>query len=215
MLRISFLLICEGASDAALVPHLEDLCLLCGAHEVSGVAPDLRLLRDEVGHSVIDKLTAGLQLEPAVDLVFVHRDSDGPDADLRREEIISALGAAKSSPEGIPLVPVQETEAWLILDEQQIRMAAENPNGHVTLQIPLPENVESIARPKGTLFNLLRIASELSGRKLQRFERSLPARRRRLLQDLSCDAPVSRVPAWQRLKADIEEVLRRLARDSI
>lgn len=209
MLQVSFLLIGEGSADAALVSHLEELCLRCGADEVSGVAPDLALL-PKVGHRVVEKLRAGLQLEPAVDLVFLHRDSDHLDANPRRGEIMSALQETQPHPPGIPLVPVQETEAWLILDEAQIRLAADNPNGRADLEIPRPEEVESIAQPKELLFNLLRVASELTGRRLRRFERTLPRRKRRLVEELRCDGPVSRVAAWQRLRADVEEVLSNL-----
>lgn len=206
MFHVAFLLIVEGSSDAALVSHLEEHCLLCGAEEVSGVAPDLALL-PEVGHSVIEKLEVGLRLEPAVDLVFLHRDSDSPDPEPRHHEIRRAVGEVANCPPAVPVVPVQETEAWLLLDEMQIRKAAANPNGAITLELPPPEEVETITDPKESLFEVLCLASELSGRKLRRFRRNLTKCRRRLLEELGCGGSVSRVPSWQRLRADLQEAL--------
>lgn len=211
MLQVSFLLVCEGSSDAALVPHLEELCILCGADEVTGVAPDLALV-PEVGHTVAAKVEVALRLEPGVDLIFVHRDADGLDPRPRRAEIEAALEPAHHPALSIPLVPVQTTEAWLILEETQIRRAADNPHGRSPLNLPRPEEVEGIRQPKEALFELLRTASELSGRRQRKFEKTLFRRRRRLLEELRCDGLVSRVPAWQRLKGDVEEALGRLAR---
>lgn len=212
MLQVSFLLVCEGSSDAALVRHLEELCILCGADEVTGVAPDLALV-PEVGHTVAAKVEVALRLEPGVDLVFVHRDADGPDPRSRRAEIEAALEPVHHPALGVPLVPVQMTEAWLLLDEAQIRRAADNPNGRTVLNLPGPEEVEGIRQPKEVLFELLRTASELSGRRQRKFEKTLVRRRRRLLEELRCDGPVSGVPAWQRLKVDVKEALGRLARE--
>lgn len=210
MIELSFLLIGEGSSDVQLVAHLKELCTRCGADEVTGSAPDLRLL-PEVGHSLNDKLSAALRWEPDVDLVFIHRDADGPDPAPRRAEIQRVAREMERDLPAIPLVPVRATEAWLLVDEAEIRRAAGNPNGRVQLDIPSPTDAETVSDPKQLLFDLLRAASELSGRRLQRFERDLHRRRTNLLQNLRCEGPVSQVPAWRRLEADLSRAIDRLA----
>ena len=48
-IKIRFAFIGEGSSDVGLVSPLEKLCVLCGADEVTGVAPDLGRL-PKIGH---------------------------------------------------------------------------------------------------------------------------------------------------------------------
>jgi len=104
-------------------------------------------------------------------------------------------------------VPVQETEAWLLLDEESIRSIAGKPSGRSPLEIPSPARVESIAKPKEKLMEMLAIASELSGRKLKRFKKRFPDHRRLLIERLDIDGLISQVPAWQQLCKDIESTL--------
>src|SRR4028119_872308 len=131
MVEIYFLFIGEGSSDEALVPHLEDICIRAGADEVSGVAPDFARLGRKVGHDVASKLEAALLLEPTANLLFVHRDADSRDPEPRREEIERAIERHAIQVSHVCVVPVQELEAWLLLDEAEIRRVAENPNGRV------------------------------------------------------------------------------------
>lgn len=208
MLRVFFLFVGEGPSDAALVPHLQELCILCGADEAVGVAPDLGSLpQPPASKKVVDKLPAALELEPSADLIFVHRDADSIDPEPRYREISEAESGFELEGRIVPVVPVQETEAWLLLDEEEIRRAADNPSGKIKLDLPSPGRTEGIASPKERLFRTLEIASELRGRKLARFKRSLPRRRRLLLERLSPEGRVTLLPAWQRLRKKLEQTL--------
>ncbi len=209
MIQVFFVFVGEGPSDAGLVSHLEELCILCGADEAAGVAPDLRSLpRAKTGKKVADQLSAALELEPNADVIFVHRDSDSTDAEPRYRKISEAESGFELEGRVVPVVPVQETEAWLLLDEEEIRRVADNPKGRVKLDLPSANRIESIARPKERLFRALEVASELKGRKLIRFKRSLPRRRRLLLERLSPLGAVSQLPAWKRLKGDLERAIR-------
>jgi hypothetical protein len=60
-------------------------------------------------------------------------------------------------------------EAWLLFDERAIRHAAANRNGRIPLDMPHLRHLESIADPKAVLHELLRAASELSGRRRKKF----------------------------------------------
>src|SRR5690606_40429727 len=52
--------------------------------------------------------------------LFVHRDADARDPTERLTEIDQAFKLIKSPPY-VRVVPVQETEAWLLVDESAIR----------------------------------------------------------------------------------------------
>lgn len=209
-MTIRFLFVGEGSSDRALVPPLETLCLREGAFEARGTAPDFRRPPLRSGHSVEEKLQAALQLNPDVDLVFVHRDSDAPSPDRRVQEIEQARETVKVVVPLIPVVPVYMTEAWALLDETAIRRAADNPNGRTVLDLPSPSQVESITNPKAHLEAQLLKASEHSGRHRKRFKRSLARRKFALIEQIDIDGPIHQVPAWRCLCEKVQEAINTL-----
>lgn len=202
-MRLHFVLIAEGSSDDALRPHLESLCIDQGATEVTSTAPDFARLAERIGHSVEAKLAAAIALEPGANLVFLHRDADDGDPQPRYDEIAAAVAATRLTSAHVAVVPVQATEAWLLVDERAIRAAAYRPDGTSPLYIPRPQDVERRADPKATLREALAAASELTGRRLRRFRGEFPQHRRLLLQQLPLGGPLERVSSWQRLRSDI------------
>lgn len=204
---VHFVFIGEGTSDDGMIPHLESLCVEAGANEVMGVAPDFRRLPSAIGHSVAAKLKAALTLEPQANLVFIHRDADGRDATRRYAEIAESVAACVCNLPTICVVPIQETEAWLLLDESAIRRAVGRPNSSVALDLPVPTAVERVARPKERLKEVLVRASEATGRRLERIRQDFPLQRRALLQDLVTGGPLEHVPSWSRLRADLRRTL--------
>lgn len=203
-MRIHFLLVCEGPSDQGLVPHLEDIVISAGAEEVTGVAPDLRRLPNPVGATLADRIFAAITLEPTADLLFVHRDSDDPNSSPRFAEITNAMDAIGGGHLYVGVVPVQATEAWLLLDETAIRRVARNPSGRQNLGLPRTRNVERVADPKGKLKEVLLTASGLTGRRRQKFSREFPKHRALLLGWLRRNGPIQYVPSWRRLEEDVE-----------
>lgn len=202
-MRLHFVLIAEGSSDEALLTHLENLCIDQGATEVTGVAPDFARLADRVGHTVEARLAAAIELEPAANLVFIHRDADARNPEPRYDEIAAAVDTSGLDRAYVAVVPVQETEAWLLVDERAIRTAAGRPQGTQPIPIPSPQDVERRARPKEVLRTALATASELSGRRLDRFKREFPHQRRVLLFQLSIGGPLESVTSWRRLRSDL------------
>lgn len=200
---VQFLFIGEGTSDEGLIPHLESLCVEAGADEAMGVAPDFRRLSKFIGNSVEAKLKAALALEPEANLIFIHRDADGRDGNRRYVQIAEAVHACACNLPIVCVVPIQETEAWLLLDESAIRRAVGRPNGSVALDLPAPSAVERLARPKERLREILAAASETTGRRLERIRQDFPLQRRALLQDLSTEGPLGQVTSWSRLRADL------------
>lgn len=211
-MRIRFALISEGSSDRGLVNHLEALCRRAGATEVEGNAPDLSRLPNPIGKSVVDQLQAMLKLEPGVDLIFIHRDADEPDDAAVRVVIdrgVESLGSP--SPPYVKVVPIQELEAWLLLDETEIRFVAGHPRGRQELSLPSIRNIETTRDPKERLEQALILASGLSGHRLASFKKRLPALRAALLQRLDIDGPVQRLSAWSKLVSEIARAIDALA----
>jgi hypothetical protein len=205
-MRVYFVLIAEGSSDRGMVRHLEALCIEAGADEASGSAPDFSRVFG-VGNSLRDRFRAAIELEPSANLFFLHRDADSRDHKPRHIEIREAIEADNQQVASVAVVPVQETEAWLLLDEAAIRRVAANPNGRVPLNLPAPTAVEQRAHPKEHLQEALITASELTGRRLDRFKTLFGTQRRILLELLPIGGPLEQVNSWTRLRADIRSAI--------
>jgi hypothetical protein len=207
-MRVRFVFVGEGTSDAGLVAHLQELCVQCGASEATGSAPAFWQLPQRPGKKVVLQVNAALALEPTANLVFVHRDADSRSEDDRIEEIQGT--ANECSVRLVPVVPIQETEAWLLLDEQAIREVVENPRGRVALGLPRPNRVEDISSPKERLKEALARASELRGRRLQRLNADFPRLRTSLIQRLRPSAMLTSVGAWIRLTQRTRQAIQAL-----
>ncbi len=133
-----------------------------------------------------------------VQLLFVHRDAEAIPWKSRRREIPTRKGV-------VAVVPVRMTEAWLLIDEAAIRSAAGNPNGQVRLGIPGISRLESVADPKGLLRSLLVTASEATGRRRERFERSSAVAR--LAEQIQDYSPLMRLPAFRAFEKELVEGL--------
>lgn len=201
-----FVLIREGPSGEGLIPHLRELIVRAGAAEVLGSS------RDYPG-TVRERLAKVASEGAVVDLVFVHRDSDAPEAGHRRAEIAGAAAAVQiQASRVVPVVPIQEIEAWLLLDEVQIREVVGKPSGRTALHLPGPAAVESLTRPKETLAAALLLASQTTGRRREMEKKKFGVRRRVLLERLDIDGPVRKLTAWRTLENDIVEAVKTLSR---
>ncbi|MFZ2852979.1 MAG: hypothetical protein WAZ34_02570 [Rhodocyclaceae bacterium] len=95
----------------------------------------------------------------------------------------------------MPAIPVRMLESWLLCSEEAIRIAADNPNGKNPLNLPAIARVESAPDPKEILFNALRVASELSGRRLTKFRAE--QRRHRVAELIEDFAPLRLLASFQ------------------
>jgi hypothetical protein len=209
-MRVHFVFVGEGSSDDGLIPHLENLCIDLGADEVTGTTLDFRRLAEPIEKTVAARLDAAIQLEPEANLFLIHRDADDRDPSPRYDEIGHAVEVCQLSSEWVAIVPVQETEAWLLLDEAAIRSAAGRAVGRNALDLPKPSRVEDIAEPKELLKRALVDASEAHGRRLEKFRKNFPDQRRLLLARLPIRGILEQVPSWRRMRDDLAAALRRL-----
>lgn len=196
-MELRYTLVPDGSSDGAILPVLNWL--------IQTHLPDADIL-----DQVADPLPAGAGLAARVveavdaypcDLLLVHRDAEGQPSDDRRREIIRACVGISPRPY-ICVVPVRMSEAWLLTDERAIRAAAGNRNGKVKLEMPAVKQIESLPDPKELLFDLLRNASELTGRRLDKLR---PHQLRwNVAMHMSDFAPLRRLTAFAALEAEIE-----------
>lgn len=200
-MRVTFLLISEGTTEHGLVEHLTNLCIEAGATEASGSVPPFERLREPVGHDLNLRLRAARQLEPAANLYFVHRDADQDDPAARYAEIAQAVTTSETRSKVVAIVPIHETEAWLLTDEAAIRRVAGRPNGNSQLHLPALNRIERTAHPKEHLETaLLAAAQPISGKRLENFRRELGRRRRQLLEELAVGGMLDQLSAWRRLR---------------
>lgn len=196
----------DGSSDVPLGEHLETLCAKRGI-EIRITTPDLRRLPKPPGLRVADRLKTVLELGMAPDIVFVHRDAEKQDPSLRYKEVHNAVSRTRPGLPAVAVVPVRMTEAWLLLDENQIRHVAGRPSSTVDLGLPPVSKVEAKSDPKKLLRNALDIASGLEGRRLIRFQRQFSNNRRTLLQRLDINGPVRNLPSWRALESTLDHIV--------
>jgi hypothetical protein len=195
--KIRFALLAEGSSDAPLVAHLESLCVRAGASIATGHALNFGQVPNPPKRNLAAQLR-WVSLHTTYDLLFIHRDADNPSDERARQTIVDGVRESTLTTLHVPVVPIQELEAWLLLDEDQIRAVAGHPNGRAPLDLPKPKHIERRARPKELLLAALDAARKPGRRAL-----SFPEARRLLLERLDLDGPVNQLTAWQQLLTDI------------
>ena len=150
------------------------------------------------------QLRAALRLCPC-DLLLVHRDAEKESPQKRVVEIAEAVQKLTADRTfggmHVCIVPVRMSEAWLLFDEAAIRTAAANPNGTAKLDLPPLKRAESIPHPKQVLKDALETASELSGRRLAKF--NALGQWRRVAKAIHDFSPLRQLPAFRAFEDDI------------
>jgi hypothetical protein len=141
--------------------------------------------------------------------MFVHRDADDEPHAQRRREIETAWADAAQRKQDIPpavcVIPIRMQETWLLLEEAAIRRAAGNPNGREPLKLPRVAQLENVPDPKQVLYEALKKASGLSGRRLKAFqERRAAVRVADYIDDFT---PLRRLSAFELLEQEIEQTV--------
>jgi len=193
---VTFVLLREGPSDDGLIPHLATLILRAGGVEAIG---------QPINYSgtVANKLRLLMLERDDIDIAFVHRDADRVGPVRRRAEIARAIEHAGITAAVVPVIPVQELEAWLLVDASAVRNVVGRPLGRTDLRLPKLAGIEATRSPKEILQSALLVASETTGRRREKEKRDFEKRRRALLDRLDVDGPVRQLPAWQQLESDV------------
>lgn len=191
MVDLTFALIREGTSDDGLVPHIRSLLLLAGATSALGVSREYK-------GTTAQRIAEVLAEEVAVDLIFVHRDADDRDYTPRLVEVTNAATAAGCPGKVVPVVPVQELEAWLLTDSDAIRTVVGKPRGTSPLGLPAIQNIENTSSPKEVLQSACMAASGANGARRRKEARVFGQRRSTLLERLDLTGGVHQLALWQR-----------------
>ena len=199
-------LVSEGTSDGNLIPIIDwTLREVAKVDLAKGARAEFWRLPSPP-QSLAEKLSKAAELFPC-EILFIHRDADREPPDLRYQEIRGAVEMAATEGCVLPavaVVPVRMLEAWLMLDEVAIRCAAGNPNGTVPLDLPSLRRVEDCPDPKNDLRRALRTASELTGRRLKKFNSAQAFWR--VLDFVKDFSPLRQIPAYCRFEASIREM---------
>jgi hypothetical protein len=116
MKEIKFSLLSEGKSDAALIPIIKWVFRqqLRADSVVTGDWVDEGRLPKAKAASPGNRLRLAIEIYPC-DFLIIHRDADGENWELRKREIASWCDEATlADTRPIAIVPVRETEAWLM-----------------------------------------------------------------------------------------------------
>jgi hypothetical protein len=204
--NLRYTLLSDGSSDDALIPVLTWLLQQRGVNRaIQATWADLRRLPTPP-QTLVDRIRWSLDLYP-YDLLFIHRDAETLPRSARVAEIRAALIDASAAMPVPPIcvIPVRMQEAWFLLDEMALRYAAGNPAGQQPLELPRVSQIEQLPDPKTLLYQLLRDASGLRGRRRKRLEvRKLVHRVAEFMEDFT---PLRALPAFAALERDIEGVV--------
>jgi hypothetical protein len=200
---VRILFLGEGTSDSGITIHIQRIASERGVAVVV-TDPLLDRLPSPPRRTVMAKLQAVKDFGGVYDLVVVHRDADREGRAPRLDEIQNAVDQVMPGVAHAPVIPIRMTEAWLLLDERELRQVAANPNARMPLSLPAPKKVETIPDPKAMLKETLARASGLSGRKLAKFHGRFPQHRRQLLERIDPVGPITEVPSWCAFTSDLE-----------
>jgi hypothetical protein len=206
--ELRFTLLSDGGSDRALIPILR-WALIENAVQCS-IQPswaDLRHLR-KPARGLANRIAAALEYWPC-DLLFIHRDAEGDEPQSRRQEIDNAVqevfAQGRNLPRAVFVVPVRMLEAWFLTDLDAIREAAGNPGGSQQLEIPNVQSIETLPDPKNLLYELLRDASGLSGRRRRKMQVNHAVHR--IGQVKSEFNALRALNAFRRMEEDLRQVI--------
>lgn len=191
---LTYTLVSDGPTDANLMPIINwTLKTVSGIELAEGAQADLWRL-DKRPKTIAEKLVKAVELYPC-DVLFIHRDAEKDSSAIRFEEIRKAFEEARICLPTVAIVPVRMLESWLCFNEAAIRRASGNPNGKASLNLPSMKKVESRPDPKAELKEALRIASELTGRRLKKFD--FTAAFWRIVDCIDDFSPLRELPSFQ------------------
>ena len=209
MKELRYTLVSDGSSDRALMPVLDWLLQQQINFPIQGEWADLRRLRNPP-NKLSERIRLSLALYPC-DLLFIHRDAEREPLTVRMEEILQAWREIREEPQKrrpICVVPMRMLEAWLLISEKALRIAAGNPNGSIFLKMPQVKELENLPSPKKTLYELLRQAIGLSGRRQERF--LVPFRVHRLAELIEDFSPLRTLQAFTSLEKEVENFVKEI-----
>lgn len=194
---LRFALLGDGTSDRALVHVIRWAIMECRP-DVELAPPGFRNRNPSA--AIADEMQEAVRLF-APDVLFVHRDAEREDPEVRRREIPDSDNLL------VRIVPVRMTEAWFLFDEAAIRVAAGNPRGRADLDLPPLVQIESLPDPKSRLHSVIIAAAGVTGRRRKLLRRDLPATVQRVAELIRDFRPLQQLSAFRTFERDCREAL--------
>jgi len=202
---INATLLCDGTSDICLA----DISSLIIDEHFPNLVFRLNIARELIPARMplADRLAKTLELY-SPNLIICHRDAESESWNQRLREINAAHTLSSIEIPIIMAIPVRMIESWLLCDERSIRAAANNKNGDHPIDFPVTNRIENIQDPKEKLFSILRSASNLSARRMQKFD--VYSARKRISSHLDSITPLRALPSFAAFERKFIEVIENL-----
>lgn len=204
---IRYTLLADGASDKALMQIINwTINDQWPEAETKGQFADLWHIKPRPA-GLRERAAKAVEYYPC-DILFVHRDAE----QIRNNEAIfgerkSEIAAAVKTlyHNCIPVIPIKMTETWLLTNVAAIRKASGSRNQSLHIPLPPVNKLEVENNPKEKLYELLKSASGLKGRRLASFNERHAVH---LVAEYTSDfSPLKSLFAFQQFEKDLAAVL--------
>ena len=213
MTELRYTLVTDGSSDAALIPILTWLLRENGVeYAIQSEWADLGRISRRKRRRLDNKIYWSIELYPCDLYLFTGTLKESHVKTVSTEITTAIQRIVTPVPPTICVVPVRMQEAWLLFDETAINQAAGNSSNRQSLNLPSINRLENLSDPKVQLYNRLKQASNLRGRRLRNFPVSQYARRvTQFIQDFS---PLRRLSAFAALESELQQIIKQQGWDA-
>jgi hypothetical protein len=211
MEEIKYTLLTDGMSDKALMNIINWLFNdLIPDMPIQSQFADLSRLPDPP-RSIDLKMSKAIEHYPC-DILFVHRDAEKSDNEtfgLRCKEIQENFNKADANDTKlVKIIPVRMMETWLLIDVEAIKFASGNRYGTKNLRLPSIQQLENHSSAKTTLHTLIKQASGLKGRRLDKF--NIRHAVHLVAENISDFSVLRNLNAFKSFETDVKDVLVKL-----
>ena len=203
--EINYTLLADGSSDMVLIPII-NWTLRNQFPTIVVQAQFAKFALRKKPKTLEERIKYAIEIYPC-DVLFVHRDAENMSFAERRDEIQKAWDNVNQQldHELIGIVPVRMTEAWLLINESAIKVASGNPNSQEKLSLPAPQKLENKRDPKDKLHTLIKRASNLRGRNLDKLNTHQAVHL--VAENISDYTPLRDLNAFQKFEDEIQTVI--------
>jgi Domain of unknown function (DUF4276) len=217
MKKIGLALYCEGNSDEYFLPILLQrtsryIIMEGGGSDIN--IPPVKRIEVPKSRQGDDILAAAIKAgTEGYDILFVHKDADDPGSEkVRKNHIEPGLRKVHETTKKVcknlvPVIPIQETEAWMLADINILQDVLDTNMDAKELGLPArPALVEKISDPKHVLQEAIRKSLERKSRR-RRKKIDIEILYTRIAQEVRLDF-LKQVPAYKTFASELMQTLK-------